>query len=143
MNDEEIYGRFKLHPVRLNGVLDKQKTSELIEQWDELFHQPAASSHTSIVYVWATDRPIPRLRGHSNIIYIGKTVRSIRARYRRGDILKELPDWSVKRYTHIISSFGPISFILAHCENPKDMEKQFIGAYYREHLESPPFNRQS
>ena len=138
MNCPDIFQQFDLKPIQLDGELDGQSEQELIGQMVQILSQKHAQQYKGIVYVWSTQRPIPRLRGESNIIYIGQTKKSIHGRYAR--FKEELADWSLPRYEHIISIYGPIVFFLASSDNPKDGEAQFLKSYYWDHLEAPPFN---
>lgn len=94
-----------------------------------------------IAYVWRTQREIPRLMGGSPIIYIGKTKRSLYARYISYIDAETDTYWT--RYDHIISEFGEISIDIYKTENPAKTENRFLHQYHQKHLESPPLNIQS
>ena len=110
----------------------------------ELLDTEPARQHRGIVYLWLTERPIPRLKGESRIIYIGKTKAKLRERHRRyADV--EASDQNWPNYEYIIRQFGPITFRIAHhskfAETPKEAEKQLFKKYGELHLETPPINR--
>jgi hypothetical protein len=140
MNCPEIFKNMGLDPIKLHGSLIGQTKEELFAQFNDVLSQPGGQQHSGIVYSWASERAIPRLRGESNIIYIGRTVQTFRKRYSRGRIVEEFADWSIGRHKHIISTYGAIAFFLAPCDNPKGTEDHLLRAYYNDHLEAPPFN---
>lgn len=93
-----------------------------------------------MVYVWVTDKNIPRLRGESNILYFGKTDSTLYDRhYKYAKIEGNKHNWH--RYGHIINKFGPITVYFAKIPNPKGTETQLLKKYYDDHCEYPPLNR--
>ena len=103
---------------------------------------PRARVTKEFVYVWVTQKRIPRLRGGSNIIYLGKTTQTLYDRhYRYASTEGNKYNW--KRYEHIIKNFGPIKVYFAITYNPKDTESKLLEKYYEDHREYPPANRSS
>ena len=93
-----------------------------------------------IVYVWRTENGIPRLRGESPIVYIGKAEYGLYTRYIRHVRYEATNYW--KRYQHIIRTFGPISIDIYETEKPEMTENTFLFQYQEEFFERPPINMQ-
>ncbi len=94
-----------------------------------------------IVYIWKTQSDIPRLKGKSPIIYIGKTDRSLYDRY-ISNIAREAKDyWN--RYHHIISTYGNIYIEIFESKDPQKTENNFLYQYHQQFMELPPINLQS
>lgn len=90
-----------------------------------------------VVYVFRPENPIPRLRGNSDILYIGETKHDVWSRY---DVKKDTDDyWHV--YNHIIQKYGSIFIDVYITSNHKNTEKIFINQYFQAHKELPPINR--
>ncbi len=90
-----------------------------------------------------------RLRGKSNILYIGKVEQNPERNKRLG-IWHRLMNYrqnntgASKRLKEIEVSFGgksSIEYAYEICENPRDTEKELLESYYEIHLEFPPLNR--
>ena len=104
---------------------------------------PAAMKLRGIVYLWRCEKDIPRLKGGSNIIYIGQTKNNIYGRYHNyaryihtkanshklGTILENYGPISV--HIHEYTKFGP-SLLKA--------EGQLLWWYFQNHCEYPPIN---
>lgn len=132
--------------TKLPGCIDDISSSQAFENgWKTVFSTPEAKINKEIVYIWATDKNISRLKGESNIIYIGKTINSIHDRHFKYANLEATGRRNRPRYKHIIESFGPISFYVTNYKdigsNVKDAEKKLLQAYFDDHLEYPPLNR--
>lgn len=123
-------------------VLIATTSEEFIEQFRDLYRHPDAIAAVGVVYVWATERPIPRLRGESNIIYIGKTDQSLSQRHSQYATSEGTGDnWA--RYDHIIRKFGAIRVFYSVQPNPTDAERMLLRKYFDDHLDIPPLNRRS
>ncbi len=90
-----------------------------------------------VVYVFKTDNPIPRLKGYSNILYIGETKYDVWSRYDAESDVNEF--WPV--YSHALANYGPISVDVYVSSNHKSTERLFLTQYYQMHNELPPINR--
>lgn len=142
MTEAELFNSLKLHYETLPGTLDARTSEDFVMQFRAMFSQPEAKRAVGVLYVWATQRSIPRLKGHSNVIYIGKTTQSLRQRHRRYAEIEGAPgNWN--RYSHIIEAFGRISVHYASHADPKEAERKLLKLYLGEHLEIPPLNRMS
>lgn len=102
------------------------------------------------VYAIVADKPISRLKGKSEILYLGKTS-NLRRRLKH--LLKYfLPDYYVGRWGRhtarkmlkIIfeeTDIKPAIVYLVH-SNPRVAERKLLQGYYLTHLETPPLNNQ-
>ena len=114
-------------------------SDEFNQQFRELLAD--AKKPAGIVYVWRATSSIPRLKGESPIVYIGKTDYSLYDRYNRYVDQDTGTFWD--RYDHIMSKYGGISIDIYETSDPKKTENDFLYQYRREFLETPPLNTQS
>lgn len=112
-------------------------SSGLAEEFKSVFNSDEAKLHKNIVYFFMTEKPIPRVKGESNILYIGKTKQSLRQRYLRYSN-KLASNRNGVFYKHIIDNFGAISIGYLITDNPKDLESKFFKDYCDKFLEYPP-----
>lgn len=94
-----------------------------------------------IIYIWRTITDIPRLRGKSEIIYIGRTKNSFYSRYisKIDNEIKYFWD----KYKYIVKEYGEITVDIYKTENPEQTENNFLYQYKQEFLELPPLNSKS
>jgi len=137
----ELFGKLCLHYTLLDGEIDAKTDSDFKQQFEKLFSSDSARGSKRVVYIWSTRSCIPRLKGKSNIVYIGKTRSSLYERHHRyAKVEGEGLNW--ERYRHIIEEFGPIVVHCAACDDdPRETEKALIHLYLTEHLELPPLNQ--
>lgn len=110
------------------------------KQFKAAFGSDEARGASNVIYIWTTEKPIKRVRGESQVLYIGKTTQSL---YRRhyGYYSVEANNWNWKRYKHILKRYGNIHFYYKTFD--KDLlklEKDLIWSYFTHHLEYPPIN---
>ena len=142
MNLDDLINKQGLSWEPLDGELNAKESQDFIRQFENMFSCPKARVTKKVVYVWVTQKCIPRLRGKSNIIYFGKTIQTLYDRhYKYASIEGDPYNW--QRYEHIIRNFGPIKVYFAITSNPKDTESELLKKYYEDHCESPPVNRAS
>lgn len=114
------------------------------ESWRRVFSSGRAKDKTEVVYIWRAANPIPRLKGASDIIYIGKTKNTIYSRH-YGYAEKEANEYNKARYDYILEHYGTISIYVCHfSEFGKDLtaaEQNLLDSYFNHHLEYPPLNR--
>ncbi len=123
----------------LGGRLEGPSAAEFIEQFREVASCGEAKDNAGIVYIWYTEAQIQRLKGTSNIIYIGQTKNSFYTRhYRYAAVEGSLSNW--ERYEHIIKTFGPIRVAIKVVSEPREREAELIRKYFEQHLELPPVN---
>jgi hypothetical protein len=92
---------------------------------------------TGVVYILKTEKPIPRIKGESEVLYIGETKHDVWSRY---SVKEDANDfWSV--YRHSLDNYGAIYVDVYQTSNNKVTERTFLQQYYQSHLELPPINR--
>lgn len=96
---------------------------------------------TGIVYIWKTQSDVPRLKGKSPIIYIGKSNGSLYDRYIKN--IKHEADEYWDRYRHIISTYGNIYIEIFESKDPEKTENNFLFQYHQQFMELPPINLRS
>lgn len=92
---------------------------------------------SGVVYILKTEKPIPRIKGESEILYIGETKHDVWSRYSAEEDANEF--WSV--YSHSLDNYGAIFMDVYQTSDNKATEKVFLRQYYQMHLELPPINR--
>jgi len=122
-------------PVVLNAVIkDKFK-----DQFKALLE--SSKDFCRIVYVFNSERPIPRLKGESTVIYIGKANGSLYQRY--SSLIRIETDTYWDRYKYIMEHYGIMSVDIYKTDDPKITENNFLHDYHIEYMEAPPLNNQS
>lgn len=105
-----------------------------------VFGSAEAKLAKGVVYFFLSEHPVPRLRGQSRIIYIGKTTNSLYARYFRY-ANKLASKRSGAFYKHIVANFGTIKIGYVTSSAPLEDESKYFKKYISEHLEYPPKSR--
>ena len=130
----------------LPGSLDSCSKEKFRDKFQTLFSSPEARQARCVVYVWVTQKPIPRLKEESNIVYIGQTKETLSKR-QYGEAKTEVSDYNWKRWQFILSNYGCVTVMYVPAAEigrmPEQAEKELLKRYFEEHLEYPPFNRQS
>ena len=120
-------------------VLPKVITNsdDLASEFRELLSSDEAKKDKGIVYFFKSQKPVPRVKGESDILYIGKTKQSLNKRYfRYSDKLAS--NRSGKFYRYIIENYGGISLGYIKVDDPKNSEAKFFKEYCNTYLEYPP-----
>jgi len=129
---------------KLPGNLDSRDRVGFEDQFRNLFSSEEARQAKGVVYAWVTQKPILRLRGGSNIVYIGRTKQTLSDRHRKYAKKEASPPYNWPRYDFIIPQFGPITVMYADAasiaKTPEGAEEELLRQYFAEHLEYPPFN---
>lgn len=110
---------------------------DLEEEFRELFDSAEARSAIGVTYIFRSILPIPRIRGYSDILYIGKTKQSLRNRYFRYSETLALGE-NKRFYQHIIDNFGGIRLGYFIADDPRALEVSLFNEYRSIHLENPP-----
>jgi hypothetical protein len=139
MNEIEILGTYGKGMELLDGELNAASDKEFAEQFRSVCSCPTAKTLRGVVYIWFTEGPIPRLKGNSPIVYIGKTNMTIKDRhFPHADL--EASDTNWRKYDYIIKQYGPIRIACKQVKNPREAERHFLLEYLMVHLELPPIN---
>jgi len=139
MTDIELFEKLGVQYQTLDGEINARTNKDFEIQFRKVFSSPLAKNLSSVVYIWSTSRGIPRMKGRSNIVYIGKTKTSLYERHYRYARL-EASDFNWVRSEYIIENYGPIKVRFARTARPRDCEKDLLKWYFKEHLEYPPVN---
>ena len=121
-----IYGS-----VRISSK-DKE---EFICQYKKALEQTKGIN--GVVYIFRSENLVPRLKGHSNILYVGETKYDVWSRY---TVKNDVNDyWHV--YSHILDHYGFIFVDVFVSSDHKNTEKTYLKQYYQAHKDLPPINR--
>jgi hypothetical protein len=101
------------------------------------------------VYAFRLKSEFPRLRGFSQVLYIGMCNRDA-VRNRRPGLWHRLANYrqanagAAQRLKDVETAFGgrcQVEYSYVPCDLPREVEKALLADYYRKHLEFPPLNR--
>lgn len=112
-------------------------SENLEDEFLKVFGSEEAKKAKSVVYFFLSEKPVPRINGESNILYIGRTSLSLHKRYHRYSG-KLTSGRNGIFYKHILENFGKISFGYVFSDNPKIDESEYFKKYINQHLEYPP-----
>ncbi|WP_155956177.1 hypothetical protein [Pseudomonas sp. RL] len=114
------------------------------EGFRRVYDSEHAKEAKNIVYLFRCEKKISRLKGESNIIYIGQTKHSFYKRYHPHAKLHATSPANSLKFSHIIENYGPISIstcsFLKFGENILLAEGQLLWWYFQNHCEYPPVN---
>ena len=122
---------------------------DYFEDWKEWSSFQDVKNYKNGVYAFRLKEPFARLKGDSNIIYIGQANHNPKKNKRHG-LLHRLQNYKQnnhggsRRLKDIIQEFGgeeSIEYSYKISEKPKETEKELLDSYYEKHLELPPMNR--
>ncbi|EKE17597.1 MAG: hypothetical protein ACD_10C00374G0001 [uncultured bacterium] len=125
-------------------VLTEQITSVNEAAFRRVYGQDEAGIEKNIIYIFRSQRPIPRLKGESDVVYIGQTKGTFRQRYLPSAELHATSKANRIKFEHIVSYYGPIRIMLAQYSQFGDSllkaEGQLLWWYFQNHCEYPPVN---
>jgi hypothetical protein len=115
---------------------------------EEIFRKAYSPENTgklkNIVYIWRCERNIGRLKGESNILYIGQTKHSFSKRYYPYANLHATSEANKLKFVHIIEKYGSISISISdfstYGKTLLQAEGQLLWWYFQNHCEYPPIN---
>lgn len=101
------------------------------------------------VYAFRLKSEFPRLRGNSQVLYIGMCNQNPEKNKRPGlwhrlQNYRQANDGASRRLKDVESEFGgrsKLEFSYVPCESPREVEIALLSDYYQRHLELPPLNR--
>ncbi|WP_373020114.1 hypothetical protein, partial [Thiomicrorhabdus sp.] len=97
-----------------------------------------------VLYVFLSQKPVPRLLGQSNILYIGQTKGSFKARRFKEAKLHATSKANSQKYAAIIDNYGPITIGVCdyrkYGKTLKEAEGLLLWWYFQNHFEYPPIN---
>ncbi len=143
MSQTDIYESLSKFRQLPNAIIEFASRQQFIDQWKKVFGSSEARDYSNIVYMWLADKPVPRLKGSSKVIYIGRTKTTLYARHGGNSTVESNESHNGPRYKHILEYFGPIRVYFAGQEvfgDIKTAEAILLESYFRYHLEYPPIN---
>lgn len=125
-------------------VLPERITSVDEATFKRVYGDKAASEEMNILYIYRTEKPIPRLKGVSDIVYIGQTKGTLKQRYfaHSGKLANSRANRL--KFEHILSQYGPIRITVTPFgqfgSSLEKAEGQLLWWYFQNHCEYPPVN---
>lgn len=114
------------------------------ESFRKVYASEAAEKAKSIVYVLRSEKAFCRLKGQSNVLYIGQTKHSFSKRYAPYAKLHATSQANKLKFDHIIENYGPISVAISDFsvfgKTLLQAEGQLLWWYFENHCEYPPIN---
>lgn len=92
------------------------------------------------VFRMSNGQSIPRLKGQSDIAYIGSTKRKGELKRRLRDYLHPSPDVATEMRIHEMAKKYKMEVSWCACDEPDNLEHQLIQQYELDHDELPPLN---
>jgi hypothetical protein len=128
------------------GMYDYQKYFAVWKNWDSF--EPRIDGING-VYAFRLKTEFGRLRGKSNVLYIGQCNQNANNNSRPGiwhrlQNYRQNNDGASHRLKEVEKAFGGRSIIeysYVICDNPRSVEEALLADYYVKHLEFPPLNR--
>lgn len=112
--------------------------------FDQVYSAASAGTEKNIVYLFRSAKPVPRLKGESDVLYIGQTKGSFKRRYSPYAKLHATSKANQLKFEHILKNYGPIRIEVAHFgrfgSNLLEAEGQLLWWYFQNHCEYPPLN---
>jgi hypothetical protein len=114
------------------------------ENFKTVYDSESARQYKNIVYLYRSEKKIPRLVGESDIIYIGQTKTSFKTRYSRYAKLHATSKANSLKFEEIVKQYESISISVHHFsrfgKSLRLAEGQLLWWYFQNHCEYPPLN---
>ena len=136
---------FRLCSTLPDSIQSHNSNENFLREFKQLFGSQEAKDASSVLYAFFCEKKIPRVKGESNVIYIGKTAKSLEIIY--GGCWTERC-WShanLEFLSYVIEHYGPVSLaylVIDDAQSLKEAELDLLKDYYELHLENPPKNSQ-
>lgn len=125
-------------------VLPERVTSVDEETFRRVYGCDSANVEKGIVYVLRTEKSIPRLKGESDVVYIGQTKGTFSKRYLQWAKLHATSKANRMKFSQIVEHYGPIriavSSFASFGNSLLQAEGQLLWWYFQNHCEYPPVN---
>jgi hypothetical protein len=136
MTDNILTCEFVTKEINGTRMISSEDREKFIKEYR--FALEETKGLNAVVYVFKSEKPVPRLKESSNILYIGQTQNDAWNRINVKDDTERF--WNV--YNHTLKNHGKIYINIYISSDHKKTEKNFLTQYFKYHLELPPFNRQ-
>ena len=133
--DETLLCEFVSKVINGTVLISSESKEVFIQQYRTALEETKGIQ--GVVYVFKSEKLIPRLKADSNILYIGETQYDAWSRYNVQNDTEIF--WHL--YSHIVQSYGPICIDVYVTTEHKVTEKKFLTQYFQKHKELPPINR--
>ncbi|WP_434676732.1 hypothetical protein [Pseudomonas sp. D3-10] len=114
------------------------------ESFRKAYESGCASKHKNIVYILRAEKKVARLKGESDILYIGQTKHSFKKRYAVYAKLHTTSLANRLKFEHILKAYGKISIAVSDFSKfggtLHEAEGQLLWWYFQNHCEYPPIN---
>jgi hypothetical protein len=117
--------------------IEASDPKNLISDLKKIFESEEAADAKSVVYFFLSKYPIPRLKSESRILYIGKTINTLKQRW-LPNVEKLNSKDNRAFYEHIIQSYGGLQVGYIRSADPRADERAAFKKYMETHLEFPP-----
>ena len=135
-NFYDVLDGFKVLPNKLDEITE--------EKFKEIYSAKSSRKDKGIVYILRCERKISRLKGKSNIVYIGQTKGSFGARYSSSAKVQSTSKANKLKFEYIVKNYGEISISLCAFnkfgQSLLKAEGQLLWWYFQNHCEYPPLN---
>ena len=121
--------------------LSATNREEYSSQFETLLKSEPYKSTERILYFFKTKKPFRRIKGESNILYIGMSKKSFSSRYYPSKAFNLEMGFFDTFYKHAIKLYGSITIEVVPVEDAKYSEWKALSDYFKSHLEYPPRNR--
>ena len=128
-----------------DSITNHNFNEDFLREFRQLFGSQEAKDASSVLYVFSCKKKIPRVKGESNIIYIGKAANSLEDRYWGCGTEKRWSHANREFFNYVIKHYGPVSLaylVINEAQSLKEAESDLLKDYYELHMELPPKNAQ-
>jgi len=141
LDKDNFYNTIEKYFSSIDEKIEKIET----EEFKKVFGSKMAKDSKNILYILSCEKEVPRLKGKSNIIYIGQTKRTLKQRHFGTSKLKATSLANSLKYNHIISEYGSITVSICKDfsifgKSLLEAEGQLLWWYFLNHCEYPPIN---
>jgi hypothetical protein len=138
---QEFFQKCKVLPGRLQNHESKEG---FIDEFKQVFNSQEAKDAFSVLYIFVCEEKIPRVKGKSSVVYIGKTEQTLKQRWLR--YAKAFTsDFNSPFFSYVVAHYGEIRIVYLHFETKqklKQAETDLLQDYYELYKEFPPHNAQ-
>ena len=122
-------------------TIEGKTLEEFMEKFNLFLNSEKAKNIKGIVYIWKTTNKFARVKGSSEIIYIGQSKNTFNDRYQNSKSLNIEKLYFERYYKYMIEMYGAITIEIKDTNNPKLSEWEELMKYNDNHKEYPPLNR--
>jgi len=129
----------------LPGNIQSHKSKkDYRREFRQVFSSQEAKNASNVVYVFVSQKKIPRVKSESTVLYIGQTKQSLSSRYMKyAERFCSGENWPL--YNYIITHYGGITIAylpFGTVQSLRQAETDLLTDYYKLHKEYPPRNFQ-